>query len=317
MHLFAFCVTIILTIIWRLGMARKRKKTNNSSKTTSSSKRNSIPVFEDISSGNISKNDDFFGEYKKNMDNDNTDNFPTSTPPPVERVRHLRQKRVFTFNNEEPVIFALKKMVFDLFAIFVFIASLLLVFAAIQLVFSKLGNDSIENLNVSSLYQGTVSVDDITVSSSFESDTADGVVNSIADFYGIDLDDDISLSPVPFILKTQFDDLISNNYISMNTNISNYSYITQIYTSLQQGNPVVVILSTEDVITYAIVTFLDSDNLLIGLTYTDGSSDTMTLDNFLLATRYNVESKLSFAQKFMKILGVYKVNTAFFISDMG
>ncbi|MFI3324620.1 MAG: hypothetical protein R3Y35_00425 [Clostridia bacterium] len=271
--------------------------------------------FDNISSGKTDKDSNFIEENQKGYVY-NTVSDDISARYVSRKLKHnLFKNTIITFNNEEPLSFAIKKVVFEIVVVLFFIIGLILILSVVQFGFSKLGNDDIENLSSSSLYESTVNINGIEINNNYDDTLPNNIVISVSDFYNIDIEDEISLSPIPRVLKLQLSKNFSNLDVTLLTNTSNYSYLTQIYTHLQNNNIVIVCLSVNDSISYAIVTELDAAKSKITVALSDGSTETMSIDNFILATRYDNETKLSLKLKFLKMIGAYSVNTAFIISD--
>ncbi len=235
----------------------------------------------------------------------------------VNYSNHRRGKRKpLTFNNEEPVGIALKKMMFEIVIVLLVFAVVAIFFTARQFAFSTITNNEISNLESNGQISNIQSVEGLNVISLTENSVA-GLVEILANWNVSAQDDFSNISPVPSVLHSQLEDIFLNREITLMKNQSNDKFIKRVYEEIVNGNPVLVTLSTleGDDLTYAIISSINIRNNSFSLTYSDGTTVSVATSDFIKYTRFDNAEDISIMQKIYSLIGIFDINTAIYFSD--
>lgn len=214
-----------------------------------------------------------------------------------------------SFNNGEPILFAFKKMLIDILFLTAVLVVVWVSFFLIKTTNQMISNDDISNMKIYSMYSESQNVEiDLNYS-----DNAYWVLEALG---STDLNGDATVLDID-TLYSGIQELFPKEDVVLAKNISNYDLLSSIYESIQDGMPVIVALSdTEnDYFQYAIVSYIAPNKDLVKVSYSNGVSEYLSLDEFIEKTRYeDLESeKIDFAIGLN--FGIYKVNTVIFIGE--
>lgn len=242
------------------------------------------------------------------------------------QLRTKSRNTSIKLNNGEPLDLAIKKIISQLFVIAIVILSVFLIFLAIDVLRDKLTNNSVFSLSVSKKYSTPVSYGDIVVKQG-KNYSAYSVLEALTEKLGD------SISPQKLTDKDEKDITVTasgldefinqhspNTVTSLKKNISNYTYLIEIYENIMAGKATIVpmalpeFLGNEGIYTYGYGLVLSVDFLSDRITVanTMGRTDVYSTESFIAATRFT-NYKMPLDMKLSFILGIRQRNTALFL----
>lgn len=245
------------------------------------------------------------------------------------KLKSQRGNEILKFNNGEPLDAAIRKIIAQLLIIVVVISSVLVLFSSINIVRDQLNNTSVFTLSTSRTYKMPISISGINVAIGNEK-SAYTAIEAISGWLGepIYLDtlkknhdkDRTFTSSGTYDLLCEY---FSDEQITLKRNISNYTYLTEIYESMQAGSLVLVPMEVPKALGdknsynygYAIVTAIDFGNDIITVQNNLGRTDIFTAESFVAATRFeNFQMPLDMRISF--IMGLRTKNTAIIVNKL-
>ena len=119
----------------------------------------------------------------------------------------------------------------------------------------------------------------------------------------------------PTVVSAGMASALTAERVQLKTDMSNLDLLLQIYMSLDAGKPVIVLFydTQTDAVRYGIVTYMDAETDVITVQTADGEARTLTLEQFIAATRFENTEELPFKVRTGLMFGSWSRNTAIFV----
>ncbi len=236
--------------------------------------------------------------------------------PTQKRKKEKHTSKLKVFNNNEPVSFAVVKMVKEMLFLLVFVMVVVGILISYNQVWALSTNDSVYYITEDEVYNQSYQLELTAVS---RENSVDFVIDTFSAYFALSKPeveyDLISAADTQKVL----DDWLSNYKVDVYENLNNYRYIEKIYESLGSGLPVIFMYFDDESnsVEYALITGINPHEDQITVMYNNGASETTTLDEFLAKTRYEEEGSENIMFDIYLSLGLYNRNTAIFMYEEG
>ena len=215
---------------------------------------------------------------------------------------------------------AARRILREFGALLVFCAFVAAVFGVKGWITDRMTNDDYSSLARSTSYSAVVSLETYSWAETVYCNGVDAaqtactqVGSPITDFSGVKKDANVLLNPT--VVASKAEAALTADRVQLKTNMSNLDLVLQIYKSLENGKPTIVLFSDkkENAIRYGVVTYMSPEDNEIRLLVAENTELTLTLEQFIAATRFDNTKDLPFQIRAGLLFGAWARNTAIFV----